>query len=61
MSIREEYDALLESGDLRMLFPRASGKWETDEKRFTMIYQANQAMLKGYDNETGKKGSSDLV
>jgi hypothetical protein len=61
MSIIEEYNALLNSGDLLMLFPKASGVWETDKDKFTLIYQANQEMLKGYDNETGEEGASGLV
>jgi hypothetical protein len=34
-------------GDLLMLFKARSGVWETDKDKFTLIYQANQEMLKG--------------
>jgi hypothetical protein len=61
MSIKEEYSALLESGDLKMLLPKATGDWETDKNKFTIIYQTNQEILKGYDNENSKEGPPDLV
>ena len=49
MQVRKEYEALKESGDLEMLFPRASGDWNKDKKQFTDIYEANKKMLKSYD------------
>jgi hypothetical protein len=57
MSIIEEYNALL-IGDLLMLFiPKKQRVWETDKDKFTLIYQANQEMLKGYDNKLVKRTS----
>lgn len=58
--IKKEYDLLLESGDLEMLFPRASGIWETDKKQFVLIYEENQKLLNNFEVKyaTVKKGNS---
>lgn len=58
--VKKEYDLLLESGDLEMLFPKASGVWETDKKQFTLIYEENQKFLNNFEVKyaTVKKGSS---
>lgn len=58
--IKKEYDLLLESGDLEMLFPRASGIWETDKKQFVLIYEENQKLLNNFEDKyaTVKKGNS---
>lgn len=49
MQAKKEYEALMESGDLEVLFPKATGEWDKDKKQFTAIYEANQKMLNNYD------------
>lgn len=51
MQVRDEYNQLLESGDLMVLFPGAKGEWELDKKQFTQIYEANQKVLNQFDEE----------
>jgi len=64
MSVKQDYDLLLGSGDLKLLFPSASGDWEQDKKQFTKIYDINQELLKQYDVEYtafDKEGATDVV
>lgn len=49
LQVKIEYDQLLESGDLKMLFPKASEIWEKDKKQFTQIYEDNQKILKEFE------------
>lgn len=48
MSAKEQYEVLLEMGDLLIMFPGFTGEWEKDEKIFTSFYEANSKIL---DNE----------
>lgn len=43
---KKEYDAMLNSGDLEILFPDMTGDWEKDKKRFIRNYNKNQEILK---------------
>ena len=64
MSVKQDYDLLLESGDLKLLFPKAKGEWDLDKDQFTKIYNINQELLKQYDVEYttfDKEGPSDVV
>lgn len=58
---REEYNILLESGDLKVVLPKASGDWEKDGRVFTLLHESNQKILDRYDNETAEEGPTDLV
>ena len=49
LEIKKAYNSLLESGDLKMLFPKAKGEWEKDKKRFTEIYEFNQKTLENFE------------
>ena len=40
-----QYDAFLETGDLEMLLPGASGEWEKDKKSFVKIYKDYKELL----------------
>ena len=40
-----QYDAFLDTGDLEMLLPGASGEWEKDKKLFIKAYQAHKELL----------------
>lgn len=53
--VKQEYDLLLESGDLKVLFPRASEIWEKDKKQFTQIYEANQKLLNDFEAQSKKE------
>jgi hypothetical protein len=44
--IKAEYDKLLETEDLKILFPSMKGIWEDDKKRFTKQWNINQEILK---------------
>lgn len=39
------YDALLESGDLKVLYSSMKGNWSKDEASFTRQYEENQALI----------------
>ena len=41
------YESLLESGDLYMLLPDATGEWKTDKKQFSNEYKQNRDSLYG--------------
>ena len=49
LEIKKAYDSMLESGDLELLFPKASGDWEKDKKRFIEIYEFNQKTLENFE------------
>lgn len=57
MSLKEMkalYTSLLESGDLYMLLPDATGEWKTDKKQFSAEYNQNRDSLYGsqeFDDE----------
>lgn len=41
----KEYKSLLESGELKDMFPTFKGEWEKDKKAFTRYYEDNQKIL----------------
>ncbi len=43
--VKKEYDAMLNSGDLEILFPDMTGNWEKDKNRFIRNYNKNQEIL----------------
>lgn len=53
MSVREAkaiYESLLENGELHIMFPKATGEWETDKEKFIEAYNKNmEAISSGYD------------
>lgn len=46
MEVKKEYEAMLASGDLEILFPSMTGDWEKDKEKFTKQYNRNQEILK---------------
>jgi len=44
--IKEEYQKLLEAGDLENLFPSMKCNWEDDKQRFIKQWRINQEILK---------------
>lgn len=45
MNARSEYNILLDLGELDELYPNLTGIWEKDKKKFTSIWEQNQAIL----------------
>lgn len=43
--IKKEYDALLQSGDLKEMFPTMSGDWNKDKSEFTNLYSLNEDLF----------------
>ena len=43
------YDAMLESGDFKDMFPNLSGVWEKDKNIFIQNYQLNEDLLNDLD------------
>ncbi len=43
--IRRQYEVLLDMGTLLELFPRLTGDWEKDQKRFIAEYNENMNLL----------------
>lgn len=42
---KKEYDAFLESGDLKMLYPSMKGDWEKDKVRWIPIWKEIQNVI----------------
>jgi hypothetical protein len=40
-----QYDEFLETGDLNVILPGASGNWEKDKKEFTEAYREYKKVL----------------
>lgn len=40
-----QYNLFRDSGDLKELFPKLTGNWEKDEKRFTRLWEDNNKIL----------------
>ena len=40
-----QYDAFLDTGDLEMILPGASGNWEKDKKEFIEAYRVHKKLL----------------
>lgn len=49
MTAKNEYNLLLENGDLLELYPKLSGSWRKDEKTFTAIWAKNVEAIKNID------------
>lgn len=49
MKVRNEYQALLDSGELLEMYPGLSGSWGKDKKRFTVIWEQNVEAIKNID------------
>lgn len=43
--IQKQYNLLLESGELKEMFPNFKGEWEKDRKAFTRHFEDNQKIL----------------
>lgn len=42
---QKQYNSLLESGELKDMFPSFKGDWDKDKKAFTRYYEDNEAIL----------------
>lgn len=49
MKVKREYKALLDSGELLIMFPELSGKWIKDKKTFTALWENNNRAIKDID------------
>ena len=58
MKAKQEYQNLLRSGDLEILYPDLTGEWKKDQKEFTRLYDLNNEALKDIvveiDDEEGE-------
>ena len=43
--IQKQYNLLLESGELKEMFPNFKGEWEKDRRAFTRHFEENERML----------------
>lgn len=49
MKAKEEYNVLLDNGELLELYPELSGSWAKDKKKFTVIWEQNIEAIKNID------------
>lgn len=49
MKVKDEYEVLLDSGELLELYPELSGSWAKDKKKFTKIWEQNIEAIKNID------------
>lgn len=49
MKAKNEYDVLLDNGELLELYPELSGSWTKDKKKFTKIWEQNIEAIKNID------------
>lgn len=49
MKVKREYEALLDSGELEIMFPQLSGSWKKDEVLFTSLWEQNIEAIKDID------------
>lgn len=49
MKAKQEYDVLLENGELLEMYPELSGSWEEDKKSFSVIWEQNIEAIKDID------------
>ncbi len=49
MKAKNEYQVLLENGELLEMYPGLSGSWDKDKKRFTIIWEQNIEAIKDID------------
>jgi len=40
-----QYNAMLENGDLEILFPSLSGEWKKDKKKFELMWAENKKLI----------------
>ena len=50
MKAKQEYDVLVESGELLELYPELSGSWRKDKKSFTEIWEKNLEAINDEDD-----------
>lgn len=43
--IQKQYNSLLESGELKEMFPNFKGEWDKDKRAFTRHFEENQKIL----------------
>lgn len=46
MKVKKEYNALLDSGELQIMFPQLSGQWKKDKDVFTSLWEQNIEAIK---------------
>jgi hypothetical protein len=51
MEIKNQYQNLLDSGDLLALYPSLTGNWEEDKAQFTKEYIKTQELYKQSSND----------
>lgn len=56
MKAKEEYQKLLNSGDLEELYPDLTGNWKKDQEEFTRLYDLNNKALKDITIEIEEEG-----
>lgn len=49
MKAKEEYNVLLDGGELLEIYPELSGSWSKDKKIFTKIWEQNIKAIKNTD------------
>jgi hypothetical protein len=49
MKVKKEYDTLLDSGELQIMFPQLSGSWKEDKVTFTSLWEQNIEAIKDID------------
>ena len=49
MTAKNEYNVLLESGELLEMYPELSGSWSKDKNKFTLIWEQNIEAIKDID------------
>ena len=49
MRVKKEYDILLDSGELEIMFPQLSGSWTKDQALFTQLWEQNIEAIKDID------------
>lgn len=49
MKVKREYEALLDSGELEIMFPQLSGSWKQDKTLFTSLWEQNIEAIKDID------------
>jgi len=49
MKAKDEYNALLDNGELLEMYPELSGSWVKDKGKFTKIWEQNIEAIKNLD------------
>ena len=58
---QEYYQVLNDEGTLKEVFPRATGLWEKDKKRFTKYYVDNIKFILDFENGNLNEDSDDYI